>query len=206
MIRLAEIADLYGSGEIRLTVWQNFIIPNVPDAYRRDGEEGARARWASITQQSNLRERPHRLHGQLATASSRRPTPRRTRSRSPTISRRSIKLDQPINIHLTGCPNSCAQHYMGDIGLLGTKAKVAARASRVITSSSAAASAQNQAVGRQVFTGVRFEELKARPWKRCCARISAPRGGESVSGIHHAARPQRAPGDFSRSERNGRLA
>src|SRR6266446_4463367 len=33
MIRVAEMADLYGSGEIRLTVWQNFIIPNVPDAY-----------------------------------------------------------------------------------------------------------------------------------------------------------------------------
>ena len=33
MIRLAELADLYGSGEVRLTVWQNFIIPNVPDAY-----------------------------------------------------------------------------------------------------------------------------------------------------------------------------
>jgi ferredoxin-nitrite reductase len=32
-----------------------------------------------------------------------------------------VELDQPINIHLTGCPHSCAQHYMGDIGLLGTK-------------------------------------------------------------------------------------
>ena len=33
MIRLAEIADLYGSGEVRLTVWQNLIIPNISDAY-----------------------------------------------------------------------------------------------------------------------------------------------------------------------------
>jgi ferredoxin-nitrite reductase len=32
-----------------------------------------------------------------------------------------LKLDQPINIHLTGCHNSCAQHYIGDIGLIGTK-------------------------------------------------------------------------------------
>ena len=29
-------------------------------------------------------------------------------------------MDHPINIHLTGCPNSCAQHYLGEIGLLGT--------------------------------------------------------------------------------------
>ena|SRR5437588_5028242 len=34
---------------------------------------------------------------------------------------RKLKLDTPINLHLTGCPNSCAQHYMGDIGLIGTK-------------------------------------------------------------------------------------
>jgi len=32
-----------------------------------------------------------------------------------------VALDSPLNIHLTGCPNSCAQHYIGDIGLLGTK-------------------------------------------------------------------------------------
>src|SRR5439155_20821641 len=33
MIRLAEIADLYGSGEVRLTVWQNLIIPNISDPF-----------------------------------------------------------------------------------------------------------------------------------------------------------------------------
>ena len=32
-----------------------------------------------------------------------------------------VALDGPINIHLTGCPNSCAQHYVGDIGLVGTQ-------------------------------------------------------------------------------------
>jgi ferredoxin-nitrite reductase len=25
-----------------------------------------------------------------------------------------------VNIHLTGCPHSCAQHFIGDIGLLAT--------------------------------------------------------------------------------------
>jgi ferredoxin-nitrite reductase len=33
MRRLAEIAQNYGSDEVRLTVWQNLIIPNVPDAF-----------------------------------------------------------------------------------------------------------------------------------------------------------------------------
>jgi ferredoxin-nitrite reductase len=26
-----------------------------------------------------------------------------------------------VNIHLTGCHNSCAQHYIGDIGLIGAR-------------------------------------------------------------------------------------
>jgi ferredoxin-nitrite reductase len=32
-----------------------------------------------------------------------------------------VTLDGPVNIHLTGCPHSCAQHYIGDIGLLAAK-------------------------------------------------------------------------------------
>jgi ferredoxin-nitrite reductase len=32
-----------------------------------------------------------------------------------------VVLDGPVNIHLTGCHHSCAQHYIGDIGLLACK-------------------------------------------------------------------------------------
>ena len=35
-----------------------------------------------------------------------------------------MTLDRPVNIHLTGCHNSCAQHYIGDIGLIGAKVPV----------------------------------------------------------------------------------
>jgi ferredoxin-nitrite reductase len=35
-----------------------------------------------------------------------------------------LTLDQPVNIHVTGCHNSCAQHYIGDIGLIGAKVAV----------------------------------------------------------------------------------
>jgi ferredoxin-nitrite reductase len=67
-----------------------------------------------------------------------------------------LTLDQPLNIHLTGCPNSCAQHYMGDIGLLGTKVR-GEEAYHVFIGGGFGA---NQAVGRQVFSGIPFEELK----------------------------------------------
>ena len=35
-----------------------------------------------------------------------------------------LEIDQPINIHVTGCSHSCAQHYIGDIGLLGANVEV----------------------------------------------------------------------------------
>jgi len=35
-----------------------------------------------------------------------------------------VKLDGPINIHLTGCHHSCAQHYIGDVGLIACKVAV----------------------------------------------------------------------------------
>ena len=35
-----------------------------------------------------------------------------------------FELDRPINIHFTGCHHSCAQHYIGDIGLIGCKVEI----------------------------------------------------------------------------------
>ena len=31
MLALADVADQFGTGELRLTVWQNLLIPNIPD-------------------------------------------------------------------------------------------------------------------------------------------------------------------------------
>jgi ferredoxin-nitrite reductase len=66
-----------------------------------------------------------------------------------------IALDQPVNIHVTGCPNSCAQHYMGDIGCLGTKSR-GEDAYHVFVGGGFG---QHQAVGRQIFSGVSANEL-----------------------------------------------
>ena len=119
-MRLAEIADLYGSRRNPPHRLAEFHHSECAGCLRRDGEEGAaksRFRHAAIESRAAASS-PARA---TAIANSRNRTRRAMRSSSPTISRRSVKLDQPVNIHLTGCPNSCAQHYMGDIGLLGTK-------------------------------------------------------------------------------------
>lgn len=158
MIRLAEIADLYGSGEVRLTVWQNFIIPNVPDSYVETVRKAVK-RMGFTTEQSNLRSGFIACTGNAYCKFAQVATKANALDLMDYLDKR-FELDQPINIHLTGCPNSCAQHYMGDIGLLGTKTKVAGESVEGYHVFVGGGFGKQQAVGRQVFTGVPFEDLK----------------------------------------------
>jgi ferredoxin-nitrite reductase len=157
MIRIAEIADLYGSGEIRLTVWQNFIIPNVPDAFVSTVQKALR-KVGFDTQQSNLRSGLIACTGNLYCKFAQADTKGHALKLADWLDKR-IQLDQPVNIHVTGCPNSCAQHYMGDIGLLGTKVKVAGESQDGYHVFVGGGFGAHQAVGRQVFNGIAFDSL-----------------------------------------------
>jgi ferredoxin-nitrite reductase len=158
MIRIAEIADLYGSGEIRLTVWQNFIIPNVPDAYVETVKK-ALVKAGMHWQQSNLRSGLIACTGNSYCKFAQANTKGHAVALADYLDKK-ITLDQPVNIHVTGCPNSCAQHYMGDIGLLGAKVKIMGESVDGYHVFVGGGFGKNQAVGRQVFTGVAFEDLK----------------------------------------------
>lgn len=154
MLRVAEIADLYGSGEIRLTVWQNFIIPNVADAYVETVTKSLR-RIGLDTKQSFLRGGLVACTGNSYCKFAQSNTKGHALSLAEYLEKK-VSLDQPLNIHLTGCPNSCAQHYMGDIGLLGVKVR-GEEGYHVFVGGGFGV---NQAVGRQVFAGLPFEEVK----------------------------------------------
>ena len=154
MLRVAEIAELYGSGEIRLTVWQNFIIPNVPDAYVETVKKALR-KIGFDTQQSLLRGGIIACTGNSYCKFAQANTKGQALELADYLDRR-IQLDQPINIHLTGCPNSCAQHYMGDIGLLGVKVK-GEDGYHVFVGGGFGV---NQAVGRQIFASITATDLK----------------------------------------------
>jgi ferredoxin-nitrite reductase len=153
MLRLAELADLYGSGEIRLTIWQNFIIPNVPDAFVPTLKH-ALEKAGFATKQSHI------ASGVIACTGNSYCKFAQANTKGIALElikhlEKKLELDQPVNIHVTGCSNSCAQHYMGDIGLLGTKVG-GEDAYHVFVGGGFG---KNQAVGRQVFSGVSAMEL-----------------------------------------------
>jgi len=158
LLRIAEIADLYGSGEVRLTVWQNLIIPNIPDAYVETVKK-ATVKAGFDWRQSHIRSGLIACTGNSYCKFAASNTKAHALELAKHLEKR-VELDQPINIHLTGCPNSCAQHYMGDIGLLGTKVKVSGETLEGYHVFVGGGFGDNQAVGRQVFSGVSVEQLK----------------------------------------------
>jgi ferredoxin-nitrite reductase len=177
MLRLAELADNYASGEIRLTVWQNLIIPNIPNAYVETMKK-ALVKMGLHWQQSNLRSGVIACTGNSYCKFAASNTKGHALELSDYLEKR-FKLDQPVNIHLTGCPNSCAQHYMGDIGLLGVKVKVAGESVEGYHVFVGGGFADNRAIGRQVFQGISFEQLKPTLVKMLEGYLRHRQGGEN---------------------------
>jgi ferredoxin-nitrite reductase len=115
---LAEIAERYGSGTLRLTVFQNLLISDIPKV--RVGDAVAEIEAVGLgTTASAIRGGVVACTGNIGCKFALSDTKRHGLALIDHLDAR-VVLDEPINIHLTGCPNSCAQHYVGDIGLLAT--------------------------------------------------------------------------------------
>lgn len=116
---IADLADRYGSGTIRLTVWQNLLISDV-DAGKAEELCFELAKLGLATSATSVRAGLVACTGAAGCKYAMAHTKTHALELADYLEPR-VPLDTPINIHLTGCPHSCAQHYMGDIGLLATK-------------------------------------------------------------------------------------
>jgi sulfite reductase (ferredoxin) len=123
MASAADLAERYAGGELRTTNMQNLLIVNVPNAnadllakeldaigFQVHGSIFARGTVAcsgtefcklAITETKSfsrwlVEEMEERLPG----------------------------FDQHLKLHVTGCPNSCGQHWIADVGIEGKKIKV----------------------------------------------------------------------------------
>ncbi len=121
MFELSRIADVYGQGEIRLTVEQNLIIPYVADDY-----------LAALLDEplvSELSVNPSPLVRSLVSCTGSRFCNFalvETKERALKIAQQldqELEIPGKVRIHWTGCPNSCGQPQVADIGLMGTKVR-----------------------------------------------------------------------------------
>jgi ferredoxin-nitrite reductase len=155
---LADIAERYGSGTIRLTVWQNLLISDVADAALPAAEAAITALgldWRA----SNIRGALVACTGNTGCKFSATDTKGQAQIIAAHLDSR-LALDQPVNIHLTGCPHSCAQHYVGDIGLLGTKLGEDAVEGYVIYVGGGAG--EERGLGRELYPGLPMAEVPRR--------------------------------------------
>ncbi len=116
---LACIARAQGDGDIRLTVWQNPVLSGIAD------EDVPRAvaeieALGLATRATPLRAGLVSCTGNTGCKFAAADTKGMAEAIAAHVENR-LALDTPLNIHLTGCHHSCAQHYVGDIGMLAVK-------------------------------------------------------------------------------------
>ncbi len=119
---LAKLAADFGDGDIRLTVWQNLLISGVTDANVATVTASIEA-LGLLTTTSALRAGLIACTG----ATGCRFAAAHTKENADEIAawcEERVPLETPVNIHLTGCHHSCAQHYIGDIGLIGARVPI----------------------------------------------------------------------------------
>lgn len=159
MRRVADLADDYGDGEIRITLGQNLIIPNVPDG-----------RLAELMEQPLLQELPPRpgeitrgtvsctgidyCHYSLI----------ETKERAVETAQALEKLAPgagPVSLFWSGCANGCANHALADIGFVGKRVRVDGEIQEAVDIYRRSAAVPNGKPPAPVLTNVTCADLPA---------------------------------------------
>jgi ferredoxin-nitrite reductase len=116
---LASLALEMGDGDIRLTVWQNLLISGVPDDKLEAVQQKIEALGLAI-ETNAIRAGLVACTGNTGCKFAASNTKKHAEDIASWCETR-VALDVPVNIHLTGCHHSCAQHFISEIGLLACK-------------------------------------------------------------------------------------
>ena len=174
MHALADLATNFGRGEIRLTVWQNLLIPHIADAFIETVKR-------SVTRMGLYHEASLATGGIIACTGNKgcKYSAADTKGHALALIKNlghRVTLTSPVNIHFTGCAHSCAQHYCGDIGFIGAKHADGSEAYHVLLGGGMD---QEQGIAREVFRAVRAVELNPLVEKFLTTYEAKKSGGET---------------------------
>lgn len=127
LLRLADLARTYGSGQMRLTTMQNVLLLDIPDAQLA----AFRVDAATVTlpyAASSFRRGTISCTGNEYCCKALVETKQFSSALLETMESRLPGFSAEVKIHVTGCPNSCGQHWIADIGLQGVGMKVDGKA------------------------------------------------------------------------------
>lgn len=123
---IAAVADKYGDGTVRITCEENVLFVNVPDA-----------KLPAMLEEplfKRFKVNPGPLLAGLVSCTGNQFCGfglAETKARAVKVVealQEQLELPRPVRIHFTGCPNSCGQAQVGDIGLMGAPAKLDGKA------------------------------------------------------------------------------
>lgn len=121
MFDLARLAEVYGNGELRLTVEQNVIIPYIQNENLEAFLAEPLLEKFSVNPQPLERSLVSCTGAQFCNFAL-----IETKNKALAIAKalgEELEITRPVRIHWTGCPNSCGQPQVADIGLMGTKVR-----------------------------------------------------------------------------------
>lgn len=156
---LARIAEVYGSGELRLTVEQNVIIPNVAN------ENIETLLTEPLLQKFSPSPAPlERTLVSCTGAQFCNFALIETKNRAVSLIREldaELNIPNSVRIHWTGCPNSCGQPQVADIGLMGTKTRKDGKTVEGVDLYMGGKVGKDAHLGTCVRKGIPCEDLKA---------------------------------------------
>ena len=154
---LARLADIYGNGEIRLTIGQNAIIPNVPaDRLTALLEE-------PLLKQFSPRPSPF-LRGLVACVGTDYcnlaliETKSRAIALSENLQSKMGSGVNPLSIHWSGCPAGCGNHQAADIGLRGFKTRIDGKIVDAVAIYTGGRTGPHAVAGREILETVPCDE------------------------------------------------
>ena len=149
MSAAADLADRFASGELRTTNMQNLLIVNVPQQKAELLAKGLDAAGLRVGASPFWR-------GAIACTGTEFCKLAITETKSfahwlvEELEERLPEFDQDLKLHITGCPNSCGQHWIADIGIEGKKIKAAGQMADAYYFCLGGAVGKHQAIARPV--------------------------------------------------------
>lgn len=123
MRTVAQLADTFGTGELRTTTMQNIVIVNVSEQHIDSVAKEMDAIGIPVNA-SSFRRGAITCTGTEFCRLAITETKQFARWLVEELEERLPGFEQHLKLHITGCPNSCGQHWISDIGIEGKKLKV----------------------------------------------------------------------------------
>lgn len=123
--QLADLAERYSNSEIRCTVEQNVLLPNVLEA----DVPLLLAEPTINGVDTRMKANPGKIEGGVVSCTGAEfcgfamVETKHNAERVAKLVEELVVTPQPVRIHWTGCPNSCGQVQVADIGIMGAPAK-----------------------------------------------------------------------------------